>query len=125
MLSGNARHSMLLLTLINSMKNCFEKNRPLLQSLAIFFPSGFPKLVQNFQNAHDLEASIQSSIVPYSILLKKEKKNFHDVSDSDSEEEFYDENYHYNSDHDEDPDEEDACPSMQHRTKMYHPFSRP
>ena len=43
-------------TVINSMKNCFEKNRPLLQSLAMFSPSGFPELVKNIQTDHDLEA---------------------------------------------------------------------
>jgi hypothetical protein len=42
-------------TVINSMRNRFEKNRPLLQSRAMFSPSGFPELVENFQNASDLE----------------------------------------------------------------------
>lgn len=52
---------------INSMKNRFEKNRPLLQSLAMFSPSGFPELVKNVQTAHDLEANISSFCTTYRI----------------------------------------------------------
>ena len=54
-------------TIINSMKNRFEKNRPLLQSLAMFSPSGFPELVKNIQTAHDLEAKISSFCTTYNI----------------------------------------------------------
>lgn len=49
------------------MRNRFEKNRPLLQSLAMFSPSGFPELVKNFQTAHNLEANISSFCTTYRI----------------------------------------------------------
>ena len=52
---------------INSMRNRFEKNRPLMQSLAMFSPSSFPELVKKFQSAHDLEAHISSFCTTYAI----------------------------------------------------------
>ena len=102
-----------------------------MQSLALFSPSGFPELVENFQNALDLEASITSFCTTYHIdpsrcveelftfapsfskfnrslfvFPKERKEDFDDVDGSDSEEEYYDENNHDDSDHDEESDED-------------------
>jgi hypothetical protein len=52
---------------INSMRNRFEKNRPLLQSLEFFAPVGFPDLVKNVSTAHDLEAKVRSFCTMYNI----------------------------------------------------------
>jgi hypothetical protein len=53
-----------------------KRNRPLLQSLAMFSPSGFPELVENFQNARDLEASITSFCTTYRTYCAKELFTF-------------------------------------------------
>jgi hypothetical protein len=98
-------------TVFNSMRNRIEKNRPLLQSLAMFSANGFPEPVENFQNARDLEASTTSFCTTYRIycaeelftfalsfskfnrflfvFLKERKEAFHNVDGSDSEEEYY------------------------------------
>ena len=109
------------------MRNRFEKNWPLLQSLAMFSPSGFPELVKNFQTAHDLEANINSFCTTYrinpsrcaeelftfapsfrmfnrSIFAKESKEDVHDVDGSDSQQQ-YDENDDLDSDHDDEIDE--------------------
>ena len=54
-------------TIINSMRNRFEKNRPLLEALAMFSPSGFVELIENFQNSRDLTAHISSFCSAYGI----------------------------------------------------------
>ena len=48
-------------TVMNFMRKRFEKNRPLLQSLAMFSPSGFAELTETFQNSRDLIAGIVSA----------------------------------------------------------------
>ena len=40
-------------TIINSLKNRFEKNQQLLQAFSLFAPSRFLQLVKNFKTAHD------------------------------------------------------------------------
>ena len=47
-------------TIINSLKNRFEKNQPLLQAFSLFAPSRFPQLVKNFKTAHDLQACLNT-----------------------------------------------------------------
>ena len=47
-------------TIINSLKNQFEKNQPLLQAFSLFAPSRFPQLVKNFKTAHDLQACLNT-----------------------------------------------------------------
>ena len=47
-------------TIINSLKNRFEKNQPLLQAFSLFAPSRFPQLVKNFETAHDLQACLNT-----------------------------------------------------------------
>ena len=121
-------------TVINSMRNRFEKNRPLLQSLAMFPPSGFAKLTETFQNARNMIAGISSFCTTYGIdpsrcaeelftfapsfskfnrslfdfpkELKDRKEYFHDLGDSDSEEEeeCYDDNDHDDSGNSDDDD---------------------
>ena len=41
-------------TIINSLKNRFETNQPLLQAFSLFAPSRFPQLVKNFKTAHEV-----------------------------------------------------------------------
>jgi hypothetical protein len=114
------------------MKNRFEKNRPLLQSLAMFSPSGFAELVMKFQTARDLEANIRSFCTTYgidlsrcadelftfapsfpkfnrSLFAQESNDDVHDAngSDSDSEQEC-DESDHLDSDHGQGRDE-DTC----------------
>ena len=120
-------------TVINSMRNHFEKNRPLLESLAMFSPSGFVELIENFQNSRDLTAHISSFCSAYGIdpsqcaeelftvaplfskfkrslfdYPKQRKEYFYDLDDSDSEEESYDDNEHDESDDDDDDDNPDG-----------------
>ena len=120
-------------TVINSMRNRFEKNRPLLESLAMFSPSGFVELIENFQNSRDLTAHISSFCSAYGIdpsqcaeelftfapsfskfnrslfdYPKQRKEYFYDLDDSDSEEESYDDNEHDESDDDDDDDDPDG-----------------
>ena len=47
-------------TIINSLKNRFEKNQPLLQAFSLFASSRFPQLVKNFKTAHDLQACLNT-----------------------------------------------------------------
>ena len=54
-------------TVLNSLKNRFEKNRPLLQAFLLFAPSRFPELVTNFKTAHDLQACLNSFCETYNI----------------------------------------------------------
>ena len=119
-------------TVINSMRNRFEKNRPLLQSLAMFSPSGFAELTETFQNARDMIAGISSFCTTYGIdpsrcaeelftfapsfskfnrslfdfpkELKDRREYFNDLGDSDSEEECYDDNDHDDSENSDDDD---------------------
>ena len=107
---------------INSLRNRFEKNRPLLESLALFPPSGFVNLIENFQNSRDLTAHISSFCSAYGIdpsqcaeelftfalsfskfnrslfdYPKQRKEYFYDLDDCDSEEESYGDNEHVTS----------------------------
>ncbi|CAB4011432.1 zinc finger MYM-type 1-like [Paramuricea clavata] len=54
-------------TILNSLKNRFEKNQPLLQAFSLFAPSRFPQLVKNFKTAHDLQACLNTFCETYSI----------------------------------------------------------
>ena len=54
-------------TIINSLKNRFEKNQPLLQAFSLFAPSRFPQLVKNFKTAHDLQARFNTFCKMYNI----------------------------------------------------------
>ena len=54
-------------TIINSLKNRFEKNQPLLQAFSLFAPSRFPQLVKNFKTAHDLQACLNTFCKIYNI----------------------------------------------------------
>ncbi|CAB4034460.1 zinc finger MYM-type 1-like [Paramuricea clavata] len=52
-------------TILNSLKNRFEKNQPLLQAFSLFAPSRFPQLVKNFKTAHDLQACLNTFCETY------------------------------------------------------------
>ena len=54
-------------TVINSMKDRFEKNQPLLQAFSLFAPSRFPELVRNFKTAHDLQPSLITFCETYNL----------------------------------------------------------
>ena len=54
-------------TVIISMRNRFQKNRPLLESLAVFSPSCFVQLIENFQSSRALTAHITSFFSAYGI----------------------------------------------------------
>ena len=54
-------------TIINSLKNRFKKNQPLLQAFSLFAPSRFPQLVKNFKTAHDLQACLNTFCKMYNI----------------------------------------------------------
>ena len=54
-------------TIINSLRNRFEKNQPLLQAFSLFAPSRFPQLVKNFKTAHDLQACLNTFCKIYNI----------------------------------------------------------
>jgi hypothetical protein len=54
-------------TILNSLKNRFEKNQPLLQAFSLFAPSRFPQLVKNFKTAHDLQACLNPFCETYNI----------------------------------------------------------
>ena len=55
-------------TIINSLKNRFEKNQPLLQAFSLFAPSRFPQLVKNLiKTAHDLQARFNTFCKMYNI----------------------------------------------------------
>ena len=53
-------------TIINSLKNPFEKNQPLLQAFS-FAPSCLPQLVKNFKTAYDLQACLNTSCKMHNI----------------------------------------------------------
>ena len=53
--------------ILNSLKNRFEKNQPLLQAFSLFAPSHFPQLVKNFKTAHDLQACLNTFCTTYNI----------------------------------------------------------
>ena len=50
-------------TIINSLKNRFEKNQP----FSMFAPSRFPQLVKIFKTAHDLQARFNTFCNMYNI----------------------------------------------------------
>lgn len=54
-------------TVLNSMKNRFEKNQPLLKAFSLFSPSRFPELVKKFKTAHDLQACLNTFCETYNI----------------------------------------------------------
>ena len=47
-------------TIINYLKNRFEKNQPLLQAFSLFAPHRFPQLVKSFKTVHDLQACLKT-----------------------------------------------------------------
>ena len=54
-------------TIVNSLRNRFEKNQPLLQAFSLFAPSRFQELVKNFKTAHDLQACLDTFCKTYNI----------------------------------------------------------
>ena len=54
-------------TVINSIRNHFEKNRSLLQSLAFFAPNSFHDLIKNMVSVHDLEVKLRSFCMMFHI----------------------------------------------------------
>ena len=97
----------------------------------MFSPSGFAEQTETFQNSRDLIASISSFCRTYGIdpsrcaeelftfapsfpkfnrsffdFPKERKEYFHDLGDSDSEEECYDDNDHDDSDSSDDDEKQ-------------------
>ena len=54
-------------TVLNSIKNRFEKNEPLLKAFSLFAPSRFPELVKNIETAHDLQACLNTFCETYNL----------------------------------------------------------
>ena len=54
-------------TVVNSMKNRFEKNQPLLKSIALFAPSQFSELQRKFKTSNELQSEILSFCQTYGI----------------------------------------------------------
>ena len=54
-------------TVINSMKDLFKKDQPLLQAFSLFAPSRFPELVRNFKATHDLQPSLITFCETYNL----------------------------------------------------------
>ena len=50
-----------------SMKDHFEKNRPLLKFFALFAPSQFPQLLTKYKTSHDLQRAIKAFCEVYSL----------------------------------------------------------
>ena len=50
-------------TIQTSMKDRFEKSRPLLKSFALFAPSQFPQLLTKCKTSHDLQRAIKAFFV--------------------------------------------------------------
>ena len=54
-------------TIVNSLRNWFQKNQPLLQAFSLFAPSRFQELVKNFKTAHDLQVCLNTFSKMYNI----------------------------------------------------------
>ncbi|CAB4035356.1 zinc finger MYM-type 1-like, partial [Paramuricea clavata] len=86
-------------TILNSLKNRFEKNQPLLQAFSLFAPSRFPQLVKNFKTAHDLQACLNTFCETKKMMMMTANDDDDDYDDDDGED-----NDGYDDD-DEDDDE--------------------
>ncbi|CAB4000210.1 Hypothetical predicted protein [Paramuricea clavata] len=94
-------------TILNSLKNRFEKNQPLLQAFSLFAPSRFPQLVKNFKTAHDLQACLNTFCETNSTVQLSASKKNDDGEDDEGDDDYDGDDGEDNDDDDEEEEDDD------------------